>query len=160
MADASILDVVELSPDERKALGRVLKHVAQSADAIDQALDALDHLADSGNLAALDGVFEQFDDNFNAITRPELMGMVANAMMLMGLMSQVRYEPFFNLAMRTPEAINDQWPGFRTRTKPMGLLELLRLMRSPEMAGALEMMAAVAKSEREGKTTRQPSRER
>lgn len=147
MADDVTTAIEELSPQERDDLGRVLARIARSAPAIDQALDALDHLADSGNLAALDGLFEEFDDNFSAVTRPELMGMVANLMMIMGVLSQVRYEPFFDLAMHAPATLNEQYPKFRERTKPMGLLEMVRLMRSPEMAGALEMLAAVAKSQ-------------
>lgn len=147
MADDVTTVMEGLSAQERDDLARVLARIARSAPAIDQALDALDHLADSGNLAALDGLFEEFDDNFSAVTRPELMGMVANLMMLMGVISQVRYEPFFDMAMHAPAAVNEEYPKFRQRTKPMGLLEMVRMMRSPEMAGTLEMMAAVAKAQ-------------
>lgn len=144
-----------LTEAERKDLDRVLARIARSAPAIDQALDALDHLADSGNLAALDGFLAEFDDNFNAVTRPDLMGMVANLMMLMGLLSQVRYEPFFNLAMRAPASVDEAYPRFRGRTEPMGFIEMLRLLRSPEVAGALEMLADVLRDQQ-----RRPERDR
>jgi uncharacterized protein YjgD (DUF1641 family) len=147
MTDERAPAIEGLDEQQRADLTRVLARIARSAPAIEQALDALDHLADSGNLAALDGLFEEFDDNFNAVTRPELMGMIANMMMLMGLLSQVRYEPFFDLAMRAPEALNEAYPAFRARTKPMGLREMIRLIRSPEMAGALEMLGAVARAQ-------------
>lgn len=136
-----------LSEREREDLRRVFGRIARSAPALEQALDALDHFADSGNLAALDAIFEEFDDNFNAITRPDLMGMLGNLMMVLGLISEVRYEPFFDLAMRAPETLNEAYPTFRARTRPMGLLEMVRLMRSPEMAGALELLAALVKAQ-------------
>jgi uncharacterized protein YjgD (DUF1641 family) len=147
MTDERALAIEGLDEQQRADVTRVLARIARSAPAIEQALDALDHLADSGNLAALDGLFEEFDDNFNAVTRPELMGMMANMMMLMGLLSQVRYEPFFDLAMRAPETLNEAYPAFRARTEPLGLVEMFRMMRSPEMAGALELLAAVARAQ-------------
>jgi uncharacterized protein YjgD (DUF1641 family) len=140
-----------LSEREREDLGRVLGRIARSAPAIEQALDVLDALADSGNLAALGAVFEEFDDNFSALTRPAPMGMVTNLMMLIGVVNELSYEPFFTTAMRAPAALDDAYPRFRARTRPMGLREAIRLVRRPEVAGALEVLAAVAKAEQGSK---------
>lgn len=132
-----------LSPEEQAAADRILARIAQSSEAIEQTLDLLDHLADSGNLAAITGVLEDFNENFSAVTRPDLMTMVANLMMLMGLLSQIDYEPFFSLAMKAPDAVNSAWPAFVKRREKLGVRETIELFRSPEVASALEMMAAV-----------------
>jgi uncharacterized protein YjgD (DUF1641 family) len=135
-----------LSAEEQAAANRILARLAHSGEAIEQTLDLLDHLADSGNLAALTGALEDFNENFSAVTRPDLMTMVANLMMLMGLLSQVDYEPFFSLAMKAPDAVNSAYPTFEKRTEKLGLREAIELFRSPEVAGALEMLATVLRS--------------
>ncbi|HXF71078.1 MAG TPA: hypothetical protein VNO79_00525 [Actinomycetota bacterium] len=139
-------DAPVLTEADRQALDRLLARLARSADAVEQVLDLVDRVADSGNLAALTGVLESFDENFSAATRPELMTMVANLMMLAGLLGQVRYEPFFHAAMRVPATLDEAYERFRTRTRPMGVREMLRLLRSPELAGALELVVAVARA--------------
>ncbi|GIU96904.1 MAG: hypothetical protein KatS3mg013_0707 [Actinomycetota bacterium] len=131
---------------DREVLDRLLARLARSADAVEQVLDLVDRVADSGNLGALTGVLESFDENFSAATRPELMTMVANLMMLAGLLGQVRYEPLFHAAMRVPATLDQAYERLRTRTRPMGLGEMLRLVRSPEMAGVLELVVAVARA--------------
>ncbi len=135
-----------LSPGEQAAANRILARIAKSSDSIEQTLDLLDELADSGNLAAVTGVLADFNENFSAITRPDVMTMVANLMMLMGLLSQVDYEPFFTLAMKAPDALNDAYPKFQKRKEKLGLMEAMELFRSPEVAGALEMMVGVMRA--------------
>lgn len=137
-----------LSVDEREALDRVLARIARNAHGIEQALETLEHLTESGALAGLNALLEDWDENFSAVTRPELMGMVANLMMVMGLLSQLSYEPFFQVAMNMPDALNDAYPRFRERTEPLKVRDAWALMRSPEMAGALQAMAAVLASQR------------
>jgi uncharacterized protein YjgD (DUF1641 family) len=138
-----------LTPDERQAVDHLMRRVARSAPAIEEALDTLDHLSESGNLAALNGILKDFDENFNAITRPDMMTMIANMMMLMGFLGQISYEPFFTLAMKVPPAVNQAYPEFKKRKSGLGMRETLQLMRSPEVAGALQMMHAVLQSVRE-----------
>lgn len=135
-----------LSEEEQAAANRVLARIAKSSDSIEQTLDLLDQLADSGNMAAITGILEDFNENFSAITRPDLMTMVANLMMLMGLLSQISYEPFFSLAMKAPDAMNSAYPAFQKRKEKLGLMEALELFRSPEVAGALEMMVSVMRA--------------
>lgn len=142
--------LTEMTDEERADLDRILARIARSGPAIEQALDVLEQFADSGNLAALGGLFEEFDDNFNALTRPDLMGMVGNLMMVIGVLSQLPYQPFFDLAMRTPGAFQEAYPAFRERTKPLGIGEMVRLMRSPEMAAALQLMVALIAAQRDG----------
>jgi uncharacterized protein YjgD (DUF1641 family) len=135
-----------LTPEEQAAANRILARIAKSSDSIEQTLDLLDELASSGNLAAITGVLADFNENFSAITRPDVMTMMANMMMLMGLLSQINYEPFFALAMKAPDALNDAYPRFQKRKEKLGLMEALELFRSPEVAGALEMMVGVMRS--------------
>jgi len=135
-----------LTPEEQAEANRILARIAKSSDSIEQTLDLLDELANSGNLAAITGVMADFNENFSAITRPDLMTMVANLMMLMGLLSQISYEPFFALAMKAPDALNEAYPKFEKRREKLGLMEALELFRSPEVAGALEMMVGVMRS--------------
>jgi uncharacterized protein YjgD (DUF1641 family) len=135
------------SDADRAAYEQVVARVARSADGIAQLLDLVDSLADSGTLAALTAIFEDFDENFSAITRPDLMGMVANMMMLMGVLSQLRYEPFFNLAMRTAPALNEAYEKAQAGDDKLGMREMLAMMRSPEFASMMRTLDVVLKSQ-------------
>lgn len=139
-----------LTAGDREALDRLLVRVARNSDAIEQLLDTVELLADSGAIAGLNGVLEDFDENFNATTRPDFMGMVSNMMMMLGMMTQLRYEPFFNLAMDTPGVLNDAYPRFQEREDKLGLREAFDMMRSPEFAAALELMISVIRAQRNG----------
>jgi uncharacterized protein YjgD (DUF1641 family) len=148
MAEPSTSPVVPLTPEEQQRLERLQARLVQNAEAIDQLLDTVELLAGSGLLAGLNAVLDEFDDNFSAATRPELMGMIANGMMLLGVLSQLRYEPFFDLAMRAPAVMNEAYPRFQQRAKPLGLREARDLMRSPEVAAALELLVAILRAQR------------
>jgi uncharacterized protein YjgD (DUF1641 family) len=147
MADAGHTADI-LSAEDRRTLDRILVRIARNAEAIEQVLDTVELLGQSGAVAGFNAVLDEFDDNFSAVTRPELMSMVANGMMLMGLLSELRYEPFFDLAMNAPAVMNTEYPRFLARRKKLGIREAFRLMRSPEMAGALELMVAVLRAQR------------
>jgi len=139
-----------LSQSELESANRLLARLVRSGGAIEETLDLLDHLSESGNLAAINGFLADFDENFNAITRPDLMAMIANMMMVMGTLSQLDYQPFFDLAMKAPAAMNDGYPVFQKRSEKLGLREALELFRSPEVAGALEMLVACLHSLKAG----------
>jgi len=74
--------------------------------------------------------------------------MVANVMMLLGLLSQLRYEPFFDLAMRSPAVMNTAYSEFKQRTQRLSLREAWELLRSPEVAAALALLVAVLRAQR------------
>ena len=139
-----------ISRQEQLALERLQRRVARNAASLEQALDLLDGLADSGILAGASSVVADFDENFSALTRPDLMTMVANLMMLMGLLGQIPYEGGFRLAMDGPAAIADAYPRFRDRSEPMKMHEAVSILRSPDVAAALEMMISVLHSQRGG----------
>lgn len=146
MADDN--DNTQLTPEERAALDRLQMRLARNADQIEQALEMVERLADSGVLAGINSGLEEFDENFSALTRPDVMTMVANLMMLMGMLGQLPYEGGFRLAMDAPQAINDAYPSFRDRSEPMKLREAVQILRSPDVAAALEMLVSVLRSQR------------
>jgi uncharacterized protein YjgD (DUF1641 family) len=137
-----------LTPEERAALDRLQKRLARNAGEVEQALEMVERLADSGLLAGMNSILGEFDENFSALTRPDVMTMVANLMMLLGLLGQIPYEGGFKLAMDGPPAIRDAYPRFRERTEPMKLREAIEILRSPDVAAAIEMMVAVLRSQR------------
>lgn len=59
----------------------------------------------------MNAILDEFDENFSALTRPDVMAMVANLMMLLGLLGQLPYEGGFKLAMGAPPAIDRPIPG-------------------------------------------------
>jgi uncharacterized protein YjgD (DUF1641 family) len=138
----------QLTAEEREAVDRVLVRLAENAEGVEQAIELAGHLSRSGVLAGLQAGLEDLDENFSAAMRPELMGMVANLMMLLGLLSQVSYEPFFDLATRTPPALDDGYRRFQDRQEKLGFREAMELMRSPEVAALLETMVAVLREQR------------
>jgi uncharacterized protein YjgD (DUF1641 family) len=134
MAEASTREL------DREALDRLVAKVAAHADALEQLVDVAARLQRSGLLAAVDGVLAEFDEQFSAATRPELMTLVANLMMLLGALGQVRYEPLFRLALYAAQAANEKLA--RPRTRPLSLGEAWQMLRSPEVAQALEVLLA------------------
>jgi uncharacterized protein YjgD (DUF1641 family) len=142
-------DSTPLSADERAALGRLEKRLARNAGQVEQALEMVERLSDSGLLAGMNSILEEFDENFSALTRPDVMTMVANLMMLLGTLGQIPYEGGFKLAMDGPEAISEAYPRFRERTEPMKLKEAVQILRSPDVAAAIELIVAVLRSQRD-----------
>jgi uncharacterized protein YjgD (DUF1641 family) len=138
----------QLSAEEREALERLQARLARNAPAVEQALDLLENLADSGVLAGANGFVEEFDENFSALTRPDVMTMVSNLMMILGTLGQLPYEGGFKLAMDGAPAIAEAYPEFRDRTEPMKLREAIQILRSPEVAAAMELLVTVLRSQR------------
>ena len=141
-------DEPQLTPEERAALARLELRLARNADQVEQALEIVERLADSGLLAGMNSILGEFDENFSALTRPDVMTMVANLMMLLGTLGQIPYEGGFKLAMDGPEAISEAYPRFRSRSEPMKLREAIQILRSPDVAAAMELMVAVLRSQR------------
>jgi uncharacterized protein YjgD (DUF1641 family) len=141
-------DDIPLTPEERARLDSLARRLARNADQVEQALDTLELLADSGLLAGANSALAEFDENFSAMTRPDLMTMISNLMMLLGLLGQLPYEGGFKLAMDAPEAIDEAYPRFRDREEPMRLREAIQILRSPDVAAAMELLVTVLRSQR------------
>lgn len=138
--------ITQLSDEDFAAAQQLLKKLAENADAIEEALEILSHLSSSGLLAGLNGMLEDADENISATIRPDFMRMMANLMMLLGIVSQLNYEMLFDMAMKVPQALNDGYPHFKSRTEPMGAREAASLVRSPEMASALHLVVGMMKA--------------
>ncbi len=123
---------------------RLLARLAEHADALEQLLEVVGRLHRTGLLAAVQGILEEFDEQFSAATRPELMTLLANLMMLLGALGQVRYEPLFRLALYAAQAANEKLA--QPRTQPLRLGEAWRMLRSPEVAQALEVLLAALRA--------------
>ncbi len=136
----------EMGPEEREALERLTARIARNPVAFEQAIETVELLADSGVLAGVNAVLADFDSNFNAALRPDFMGLVSNAMMLLGLVSQVSYQPFFDSAMQMPRAVSEAYPRLVSRKERLGVGEALALLRDPQVAGALELLVAALRS--------------
>ena len=137
------MSILDNSTIDERRVESLLERVSDAAPALEQLLEVVERLSESGVLAGANAVLEDWDDLFSAATRPDAMTLVANLMMLMGAMSQVRYDAMFDVAMRMPDAVNEGLERARDRSKPLGTLELLRLLRSPGMAGAMTMASTV-----------------
>jgi uncharacterized protein YjgD (DUF1641 family) len=138
-----------LSPQDRQALEQLLAEVARNAGALQQGVRVVGRLADAGLLAAAEAVLEEFDEAVSASTRPELMSMVANLMMLLGTVGRLSHGPFFTAAMQVPAAVNAAYPAAAARREPLRLREVLALLRSPELAGLVQLALAVLRALRE-----------
>jgi uncharacterized protein YjgD (DUF1641 family) len=141
-------ETTPLSAEEHAALERLQLRLARNAGQVEQALETMELLAESGVLAGLNAILAEFDENFSALTRPDIMTMVSNLMMLMGTLGQIPYEGGFRLAMDGSEAITEAYPRFRERTEPMKLREAISILRSPDVAAAMELMVSVLRSQR------------
>jgi uncharacterized protein YjgD (DUF1641 family) len=124
-------------------LERLLEKLAERSDALEQFAELIGKLHDSGILAAIEGLLEEFDESFNALTRPEPMTMLGNLMMLLGALGRVRYEPFFRGALYAAPALNEKLSQLLERQKPLGLWEAWTLLRRPEVAAALEALVTL-----------------
>lgn len=137
-----------LTAEHRAALDQLLVRVAENADAVGQWLEMVEHLSDSGVLAAVTETIRDLDETFSATVRPELMGMVANLMMILGIVSQLSYEPFFQAAMRTAPALNDAYASFQARREPLGVRETIGIMRDPDVAAVLQVLVTLIRAQR------------
>jgi len=135
-----VLDREGRGTPRRYWLPRAAETPRRHAEAVEAFVEILGKLHRAGLLAAVDGVLEEFDEQFSAATRPELMTMVANFMMLLGTVGQVRYEPFFRAAMYAPQAVNEALERLDRKPKTLGVRELWALLHNPQVAAAVEVL--------------------
>ncbi|MEM0367052.1 MAG: hypothetical protein QW572_00350 [Candidatus Nitrosocaldus sp.] len=135
-------------PEEKaEKVIRLLDMLADNSDAIESLLRTLSRLKESGILAALEGLAEGFDEGFNYMARAELMAAIGNLMMLLYMLSRINQPMLFELAERLPKGLNAMYEEIKAPRKgKASILELLTLMRSPEMYA---LMSAVRSMMRE-----------
>ena len=140
------IEISGLSPEKAEKLSRVLEKLADNADALEELLNALSKLRETGMLAGLTALAEGFEEGFNYLMRPELMGSIGNMMMLMYFMSKLDHAMLFETANNLPPCISKAYEELRNAPKKKaGLFELLDLMRSPEFYAMLRAMRSMVK---------------
>ncbi len=141
----AILKTVDL-----KKIAILMKELSENADSIISLIEIAKMLKESGALAALSGLLEVSDETFNAIARPELMKATGNAMMLVYMLSLFNHGTLLRAAETTPKCVETAINEAAKTEKGLGLLEILRIMRSPEMAAALKSFITMMKCLRGG----------
>ena len=121
----------------------LLKELSDNADAIRDLVEAARMLRETGALAALTGLLEVSDETFNATARAEVMKAVGNLMMLIYMLSLFDNFMLMKAAETTPKCVDVAVKEASKVEKGLGFLELLRIMRSPEMAAALRAFTSI-----------------
>lgn len=128
-----------------KKLALLLRELSENADAILSLIELAKMLKDTGAIAAISGLLEVSDETFNATARAEFMKAVGNLMMLVYMLSLFDNFTLMRAAEITPKCIEVATREASKVDRGLGLLELLNLMRSPEMAAALKGFIAMMK---------------
>ncbi len=140
-----LVEVLEsLSDEDVEKMANLIKQLIENLDTLTQALNLLKQLKESGILDVATKLLEGVDESFNAMARPEVMKPMANMMMLVYMLSNLNYEMLFQLAEIMPKCMDKAMDEMKKTEKGMGLLELMRLMKSPEMAALLKAMIAMS----------------
>ncbi|MCS7140862.1 MAG: hypothetical protein NZ888_01585 [Candidatus Nitrosocaldus sp.] len=131
---------------------RLLDMLAENSDAIESILRTLTRLKESGILAALEGLAEGFDEGFNYMARAEVMAAIGNLMMLLYMLSRIEQPVLLELVERMPRALSAMYREIKgverereRRRKKVSILELLALMRSPEIYTLMSAMRSMMK---------------
>ena len=128
-----------------KKLALLLKELSDNADAILSLIEIAKMLRETGTTAALTGLLEVSDETFNAMARAEVMRAVGNLMMLIYMLSMFDNFMLMRAAESTPRCVDVAVKEASKVEGGLGLLELLRVMRSPEMATALKAFTSLMK---------------
>lgn len=127
----------EISQEE---LEEVVGVLVESKDALIQLARIATKLHRSGVLSVLETLVDEAEGEFNAIAKPELMGMVANLMMLGYILGSINQGVILSLMDKLPRCLEEAHKEFNKDHEKLGLLEMLNLVRSPEFAALLKAM--------------------
>jgi uncharacterized protein YjgD (DUF1641 family) len=128
-----------------KKLALLMKELSDNADAILSLIEVAKMLKETGTTAALTGLLEVSDETFNAIARAEVMKAVGNLMMLVYMLSMFDNFMLMRVAETTPKCVDVAVKEASKVERGLGLLELLSIMRSPEMAAALKAFTSIVR---------------
>jgi uncharacterized protein YjgD (DUF1641 family) len=122
-----------------------MKELSDNADAILSLIEVAKTLKETGTTAALTGLLEVSDETFNVIARAEVMKDVGNLMMLVYMLSMFDNFMLVRAAETTPKCVDVAVKEASKVERGLGLLELLSIMRSPEMAAALKAFTSIVR---------------
>jgi uncharacterized protein YjgD (DUF1641 family) len=128
-----------------KKLALLLRELSDNADAILSLIEVAKMLKETGTMAALKGLLEVSDETFNAVARAEVMRALGNLMMLVYMLSLFDNFTLMRAAETTPKCVDVAVREASRVERGLGLLELLSIMRSPEVATALRAFTSFMK---------------
>ena len=138
------IEISGLPPEKAERLARVLEKIADNADSLEDMLDALSKFRETGALAGFTALAEGFEEGFNYLMRPEVMGSIGNMMILVYLMSRLNHAMLFETANNLPPCVSKAYEEFKnTPKKKAGFFELLDLIRSPEFYSMLKALRSM-----------------
>lgn len=138
------IKITGLKEEEAKAVEEIIRKIAENKDTIDEFLDVINKLRDTGALSAISALAEGFEEGFNSVVKPEIMGSVANIMMLVWLMGNLDHEILFSLAQKVPEAINKSKEEIqKAKEEKPSIFKLIKIMKSPEFFTAVKTMQII-----------------
>ncbi len=121
----------------------LLDKILEKQEAIEDVLEYIEKVHESGILAALETLVGEFDEGFNAISRPDLMASIANMMLLVWMVGNLDHEMLFNMAQKLPVAMQTAREEFeRTAHEKPSIWEMIRLLKSPEFYRLLKSLHA------------------
>lgn len=136
---------LNIPEDKAERILRLLDMLADNQEAIESLLRTLSRLKESGVLAALEGLAEGFDEGFNYMARAEVMAAVGNLMMLLYMLSRIDQPMLFEIAEKMPRALSTIYGEIKAERRRAGILELLELVRSPEIFAFMSALRSMLK---------------
>ena len=138
---------LNIESEKAERLARLLEAFADNADAIESLLRTIARLKDTGMLAALEGLAEGFDEGFNYMARSELMATIGNFMMLLYAFSKIDQAILYEIAEKLPKGIETMHKELKKPRHKVGILEMLKILESPDMAAFLKAVQAMISEE-------------
>ncbi len=136
-----------IGEDEAKKIGEVFKKIAENKENIEIVLDVIEKIKETGLLAAISALSEGAEEGFNSIVKPELMGSIANAMMLVWMIGNINHPMLFEMAQKVPNALNKSFEEIKKikeegKEKP-SLFKILKIIKTPEFYYALKLIHSI-----------------
>lgn len=143
VSDKDAVEIEEiLKGVDLKGVAMLLKELSDNAESIAELIRLSKTLKESGTLALLESFLESTDENFNALLRPDTMRAVGNLMMLVYLLSSLNNSMLMKAAESVPPCIDKAVDTASNNMRPIGILEAIRILRSPEVGAALRSLHA------------------
>ncbi|ABM80382.1 DUF1641 domain-containing protein [Hyperthermus butylicus] len=127
----------QLNPEE---LERLVDSLIEAKEALAQMARIAAKLKETGVLDVIETFLDSSAEQFNAMTRPDIMSMVANMMMAAWILGQIPHGMLVELGNKVSTCTAAAKEEFDKTNKKLGLMEMLNIMRSPEFAAALKAM--------------------
>ena len=142
-----VMITLNIASDKAEKLTKLLEELANNTDAIESLLRTITKLNDSGILAALEGLAEGFDEGFNYMARQELMATIGNLMMIFYALSKIDQAILYEIAEKLPKGIETMHKELKKPRHKVGILEMLKILESPDMAAFLRAVQAMISEE-------------